>query len=52
MVGEGHAYVFNPRQWSSRVEPSYHTLSAGDRYDVRERGKTTGDRARKLRVES
>lgn len=37
VVGTGHAYVFNPRLWKNGVKPFYHTLSAGDRYDLRKR---------------
>jgi cyanophycinase-like exopeptidase len=37
VVGAGHAYVFNPREWKNGVAPFFLTLSAGDRYDVRKR---------------
>ena len=39
VVGAGHVYVFDPREWKNGSKPFFHTLSAGDRYDVRKRTK-------------
>ena len=35
VVGRGKVFVFNPHEWKKDVKPFYHTLSAGDRYDIR-----------------
>ncbi len=37
VVGKGHVYVFNPREWSDTKKPFYHKLSAGDQYDIKAR---------------
>ena len=37
VVGKGHVYIFNPREWSDTTKPFYHTLSHGNRYDLKAR---------------
>jgi cyanophycinase len=37
VVGKGHVYVFNPREWNETTKPFFHTLSHGDQYDIRGR---------------
>ncbi len=37
VVGQGHVYIYNPREWNDVTKPFYHKLSPGDQYDIKAR---------------